>query len=82
MYISTIHWVYLMSARHIHMFDIINHNFYEVNIFLSFENISYIMSIYHTLFNCCLLMQKPVYKPHPYFGIKNVTPLPFISRGL
>ena len=68
-----------MSARHIHMFDIINHKFYEVNIFISFENISYIMSIYHIPFKCYFLLQKLVYKPHPYFGIKNVTPLPFIS---
>ena len=27
-------------------------------------------------------LEKPVYKPHPYFEVKNVTLLPFISRGL
>ena len=64
------------------MFDLINFKFYEVNIFISFENISYIMSMYHIAFKWYLHVQKPVYKPHPYFGVENVTPLPFISRGL
>ena len=31
------------------------------------------MLIYYIPFKWYLFLQKPVYKPHPYYGVKNVT---------
>ena len=65
-----------------HVLIVLNIRHYEVNIFILFENISYIMLIFHISFEWSSIVLKPVDKPRPYFGVKNVTQLPFISRGL
>ena len=47
----------------------INHRYYEINIFIILKNISYVMFIHYDYvpFKWYLLVEKPVYKPHPHF---------------
>ena len=39
------------------------------------------MLIHHIQIRLYLLVEKPAYKPHPHFGVQNVTPLPFIRTS-